>query len=167
MQKKLLSHCHQRQSEDDRFATGGLLTTVWHWSAGRQWWKTPTTWWKTGENCCWLRHVNHLWQKQKFSSTASSQSQDRLEHYCSMDKRSGRYRRIWKGESRPFITNVTEECLAYHTVNIKQTNMCDNRSTSSLNVRSLYCQAFQAIIVRPCLSSWYAAKNHTSTNSLW
>ena len=35
------------------------------------------------------------------------------------------------GESGLLKTNATEECLAYHTQNIKQTNMYGNRSVSS------------------------------------
>ena len=42
--------------------------------------------------------------------------------YWSMDVTAGRRRRIWRGESRSLKTNATEECLAYHTGSIKQTN---------------------------------------------
>ena len=41
---------------------------------------------------------------------------------------------------KPLKTNATGGCLAYHTENIKRTNMYGNRSLSSLDVRSFYCQ---------------------------
>ena len=45
-----------------------------------------------------------------------------------------------KKQTRPLETNATGECFTYHTENKKQTNMHDNRSISSPDVRSFYCQ---------------------------
>ena len=45
-----------------------------------------------------------------------------------------------RGESRSLKTNATEECLAYHAENIEQTSVYGNRSLSSPDVRSFYCQ---------------------------
>ena len=70
-----------------------------------------------------------------------------------MDVRAGR-----RGEFKPLKANVTGGCLSYHTESIKRTNMYSNRSLSSPDVRSFYCQPSQVIMVGPCLPSWYAAE---------
>ena len=59
--------------------------------------------------------------------------------------------------------HATEECVAYHTGSIKQMKMCGNRSTSSSDVRSFYCQlpsvtschcsAMSVIMI--CCRRWY------------
>ena len=77
---------------------------------------------------------------------------------CSVDVRAGRWWRICRGESRPLNTNATEECLAYHTESIKQ--ICVDVRSSNAN-----SHASQAIMVWPCLSSWYVAEGHTTRNS--
>ena len=66
---------------------------------------------------------------------------------------------------QPFETNATEECLAYHTESIKQTNkrICvatgryPRRTSGAITVNR---KASQAIMVRPSLSSWYVAKDY-------
>ena len=72
--------------------------------------------------------------------------------YCSMDVRAGRWRRIWRGESRLLKTNATEECLAYCTGSIKQI-LWQQVDILAGCQRSLYYQASQAIniMVRPRL----------------
>ena len=72
------------------------------------------------------------------------------------------------GEANPGLgEKATGGCSANHTERIKQKNMYGNRSISSPDVKSFYCQASQAIIVRPRLSSRYAAEDHTTRNSGW
>ena len=63
-----------------------------------------------------------------------------LNQYCSMDVRAGRWRWTWIGKSRHLKTNATGGSWAYHTESIKRTNMCDNRSISSPDVRKFYHQ---------------------------
>ena len=70
------------------------------------------------------------------------------------------------------VLNVSEisferqwECAAImsimHTENIKQTRMYRNRSMSSSDVRSVYCQLLQVIMVHPRLSLLYAVEDHS------
>ena len=51
--------------------------------------------------------------QQRLNSTSHLSSQ-----YCSMYVTAGRWRRIWRGESRLLKTNATEECLAYTSTSI-------------------------------------------------
>ena len=73
------------------------------------------------------------------------------------------------GESRPVKTNATGRCLAYHTETIKRTILYGNMVNIFAGRRELFTinrQASQAIAVRPCLRSWYAAENHGTKNNI-
>ena len=65
-------------------------------------------------------------------------------HNCSMDMRAGRWRRIWRVESKPLKTNATGGCLAYVSYREHKTNKYrppyGSRPLSSLDARSFYCQ---------------------------
>ena len=61
-------------------------------------------------------------------------------HYCSTDVRAGHWRQISRDEFKPFKTNATGRCLAYHTENIKRKNVYGNRLISSPDARSCYCR---------------------------
>ena len=69
-----------------------------------------------------------------------------IQCYCSdsvvvtVGMRVGRWRRIWRGESKPFKRNATRGCWEYHTENIKRTNKYGNRSLSSLDDGNFDCQ---------------------------
>ena len=87
--------------------------------------------------------------------------------------------RIWSGESRPLKTNATGGCLACHTEGIKQTNIYGNRSLSSPDVGSFYCQsssvaswhglAMSVMVIRCRISyykeQWMVVVNHGRTTS--
>ena len=73
----------------------------------------------------------------------------------------------WSGKSRPLKTNGTGECLAYYTESTKQTNMYGNKSVSSPDVRSFYCQPSSAtsyrgsamsVVMIHCRRSYYKEK---------
>ena len=69
MQHKLTPHCCKCPSEDDRFATCGLLMI----SIFREQWRTATTQWKAGEKQLWITAWKSDMTKAISSSTASSQ----------------------------------------------------------------------------------------------
>ena len=107
-----------------------------------------------------------LWKKTKppvFPQRLSSTSYLSCQH-CSVDARAGRWRRIWRSESRPLKTNATGECLAYHTESINQANICSNGSISSQDVMwfysqpssvaSYHCSAMSVVLIR-CRRSYY------------
>ena len=71
---------------------------------------------------------------------------------------------IWKGEYRLLKTSATGEWLAYHTGRIKQICMQKVNIIAGRQELLLFtvCQLSQAIMGRPCLSSWFAAKDRTT-----
>ena len=77
-----------------------------------------------------------------------------------MDVRAGRWLRIWRDESKPLKTNASGACLTYHTKNTKRTNIYDNRSIFSPEVRNFNQKPSDVaiIMVRPCLPLRYAVK---------
>ena len=64
-----------------------------------------------------------------------------------------------RGECRPFKTNATEECLAYHTESMKQTNMCGNRPISLPDVRNSCCRPSASVVMIR-----YRAEGHNKTD---